>query len=342
MQAKVFERAALDALVTEAFGGAPQTVEAMEGGASSRKYFRVTVPGGKTAVVMFVPDGLTPEEASKERASRWPFLEVHELLVNARVAVPIIYADASPQGYLLLEDLGERTLAQVVASEPARKEALYRRAVSDSVAAQLQLAPLAAGTIVATRRFDEELLKWELDHFREWGLDARGVTLGDNARGRFERLTTALAREIAAMPTAIVHRDYQSRNLMVRGDGTLVWIDFQDALIGPRVYDLVALLNDSYQSFEPAFIGQRIVEAAEAQGLHPETLAFEFHLVTVQRKLKDAGRFVFIDRVKGNPNFLPFVDPTLRKVRRSMAAIGAKHPVVEELASILDPYLPAD
>jgi aminoglycoside/choline kinase family phosphotransferase len=342
MQAKVFDRAVLDALVVRAFGGPPEAVEPMVGGASSRKYFRVTAPGGTKAVVMFVPDGLTPEEASKETNTRWPFLEVHELLTKARIDVPRIYADASQEGYLLLEDLGDRTLAQVLEKDPSQKDALYKQAVADLVAAQLQLAPLSQGTIVATRRFDEELLRWEIDHFREWALEARGVTLPTEARARFDRLATALAREVAAMPTAVVHRDYQSRNLMVREDGRIVWIDFQDALIGPRVYDLVALLNDSYQTFEPAFVGQRIVEAAEAQGLRPDVLAFEFHLVTVQRKLKDAGRFVFIDRVKGNPNFLPFVEPTLKKVRRSMAAVGPKHPVVEELASILDPYLPAD
>lgn len=342
MHAKVFDSAALNALVIQAFGGPPEAVEPMVGGASSRKYFRVTVPGGAKAVVMFVPDGLTPDEASKETNTRWPFLEVHELLTKARIDVPKIYADASKDGYLLLEDLGDRTLAQVLEIDPSQKDALYKRAVSDLVAAQLHLKPLAEGTIVATRRFDEELLRWEIDHFREWALEARGVTLPEQVRGRFDRLATALAREVAAMATAVVHRDYQSRNLMVREDGSIVWIDFQDALIGPRVYDLVALLNDSYQTFDPAFVGQRIVEAAEAQGLRPDILAFEFHLVTVQRKLKDAGRFVFIDRVKGNPNFLPFVEPTLKKVRRSMAAIGSKHPVIEELASILDPYLPAD
>lgn len=342
MQAKVFDRDVLDSLVVRTFGGPPVSVEPMVGGASSRKYFRLVAPGGEKVVAMFVPDGLTPEEASKEQNTRWPFLEVHDLLVRARIDVPRIYADASQDGYLLLEDLGDRTLAQVLEREPARKEELYRRSVADLVAAQLHLAPLAADTIVASRRFDEELLRWEIEHFREWALEARGITLPADARARFDRLATALAREVAAMPTAIVHRDYQSRNLMVREDGRIVWIDFQDALIGPRVYDLVALLNDSYQVFDPAFVGQRIVEAAEAQGLRPDVLAFEFHLVTVQRKLKDAGRFVFIDRVKGNPNFLPFVEPTLKKVRRSMAAVGAKHPVVEELASILDPYLPAD
>ena len=108
---------------------------------------------------------------------------------------------------------------------------------------------------------------------------------------------------------------------MVRPGGSLCWIDFQDALLGPRVYDLVALLNDSYQKFDGAFVDARLDDYARTSGLdageRPE-LRREFDLVTVQRKLKDAGRFVFIDRVKGNPSFLKFVEPTIAKVRASL------------------------
>src|SRR5262249_984311 len=111
-----------------------------------------------------------------------------------------------------------------------------------------------------------------------------------------------------------VHRDYQSRNLMVREGASgaeLVWIDFQDALLGPRVYDLVALLNDSYQTFDRGFVEARLDDFARTSGLDEAArvaLGREFDVVTVQRKLKDAGRFVFIDRVKKNPAFLPYFE----------------------------------
>ena len=118
-----------------------------------------------------------------------------------------------------------------------------------------------------------------------------------------------------------MHRDYQSRNLMVRAGEALCWIDFQDALLGPRVYDLVALLNDSYQVFDRAFVEARLDDYARARGLDAAeraALGREFDLVTVQRKLKDAGRFVFIDRVKQNPSFLA--------LRRADDRQGARQP----------------
>ena len=105
----------------------------------------------------------------------------------------------------------------------------------------------------------------------------------------------------------------------------LVWIDFQDALLGPRVYDLVALLNDSYQDFDDSFVAARLSEYADAAGLDAAAraeLSWQFDLLTVQRKLKDAGRFVFIDQVKKDPSFLGYVEPSLAKVRRALSRLG--------------------
>ena len=66
--------------------------------------------------------------------------------------------------------------------------------------------------------------------------------------------------------------------------------------------------------------------------LDPEALLAEFHLQTVQRKLKDAGRFVFIDRVKGNPSFLPYVKPSLAYVRAALERSPGLAPLHEVLA----------
>jgi aminoglycoside/choline kinase family phosphotransferase len=306
--------------------GAPFHYESMPGGASTRKYFRVLLPAGQTAVAMFVPEGARPEEVQKlvERPE-WPFLEVRSLLEAHAVDVPRVLAEDTARGWLLIEDLGEDTLANVLLRRPHDKATLYTRAVRDLARAQRALAAVPADSIVASRAFDEELLRWEIDHFREWGLDARGFALSAADRAAFDGIGDRLARRIAGWKRHFVHRDYQSRNLMVRPGGGICWIDFQDALLGPRVYDLVALLNDSYQEFDRAFVEARHDEFAREAALDAgerAALGREFDLVTVQRKLKDAGRFVFIDRVKHNPSFLRFVTPTIRKVHAALARLG--------------------
>jgi aminoglycoside/choline kinase family phosphotransferase len=334
---------ALARLLEAAFPGAtPARPELdctpMPGGASTRRYYRVR-RGARTAVGMYVPDGLKAEEIAKGAVdgTRWPFLEVRDLLASRGISVPAVYGEDTARGWVLLEDLGDDTLAAFLAAHPERRQELYTRAATDVAQAQARLAALPEGCVVASRAFDGELLLWEIHHFREWALEARGLALRGPDRARFDAIAERLAARIAAWPRVFVHRDYQSRNLMVRPDGTLCWIDFQDALLGPRAYDLVALLNDSYQTFDRAFVDARLGEYARAADLDAragEDLRREFDLVTVQRKLKDAGRFVFIDRVKKNGSFLRFVEPTIAKVRASLERL-ADDPDMRELSGIL-------
>ncbi|HEX4517384.1 MAG TPA: phosphotransferase, partial [Polyangiaceae bacterium] len=267
---------ALSPLLEKALGTPHVKLEEMAGGASTRRFFRIEAPNGPSAVAMYVP--LPSQEVSKAQESgrRWPFLEVRDLLASRAIRVPALLAEACESGWLLVEDLGE-TLAQHLEHSPEDKPALYQRAVRDLAKAQRALETLPEHSIVLQRAFDADLLRWEIDHFREWALEARGIVLGERDRAVFARATEYLATTIAAWPRGFVHRDYQSRNLMVLPDGpgahALAWIDFQDAMLGPRVYDLVALLGDSYQSFDRAFVDARLAEFATHMGFDAKTEA---------------------------------------------------------------------
>jgi aminoglycoside/choline kinase family phosphotransferase len=335
-------------LVQSRFGVALD-VTPMPGGASTRRYYRLTLPSGKSAVAMYVPEGAKPEEVQKAHdGARWPFLEVRDLLADRGVEVPAILAEDTARGWLVIEDLGDHTLANWLLERPGDKVALYTKAVTDLARAQGALAELPVGCVVGARAFDYELLRWEIEHFKEWGLDARQKPLAAGDADAWERIADGLARRVSELPQGFVHRDYQSRNLMVKRDDRglhLVWIDFQDALLGPRVYDLVALLNDSYQEFDRAFVEARLGEYATAARLSSEdaaALVFEFDLVTVQRKLKDAGRFVFIDMKKSNPSFLKFVTPTIRKVGAALERLAPRDADMAELREILRRALGAE
>jgi aminoglycoside/choline kinase family phosphotransferase len=335
--------APLEALVRR-LGRAVKTLTPMPGGASTRQFVRVALRDGGSAVAMFVPGADRPEESVHDVSARprWPFLDVRDLLEARGVRVPKLLGEDCEHGWLLVEDLGDDTLAARIAAHPEECAPLYTLAAQGLARAQAALRDLPPASVVQGRGFDAALLLWELEHFREWGLDARGRKLSGEDRVAFDGIARRLAGRIGAWPRTFTHRDYQSRNLMV-ASGELVWIDFQDALMGPRVYDMVALLQDSYQDFDAAFIDARLAEYAEAAGLGGEeraALAIEFDLVTVQRKLKDAGRFVFIERVKGNASFLPYIDPTLRKVRAALARMTPHDRDLAELGAILERALP--
>ena len=138
------------------------------------------------------------------------------------------------------------------------------------------------------------------------------------------------------MPEGFVHRDYQSKNLMVGPAGALSILDFQDALVGPRVYDLVALLCDSYVGLDVDLQESMIEHYAALRHIDPIALRREFWLVTLHRKLKDAGRFVYIDRVRKNPDFLQWYPPSLVYVARAIARV----PDVADLGELLHSTIP--
>ena len=333
----------LHSLVTAHLGAPPASIEPMPGGASTRKFFRVRLTSAPhSAVAMFVPDLAHSDEITKAgKPRRWPYLEVRDLLADKGVRVPALLADGTAQGWTVVEDLGDDTVAAHLQAYPHRKALIYQTAVKDLARAQKRLEDLPEDSVVRTRAFDYDLLRWEIDHFREWAMDALERPFSKPARETFDRIGDRLAARVASLPRGFVHRDYQSRNLMVVAgsdeQASLAWVDFQDALMGPQVYDLVALLNDSYQVFDRDFVEERLREFCEERGLGAgahQRVVHEFDLVTVQRKLKDAGRFVFIDRVKKDPSYLRFVEPTIDKVRVSLERL-ADDADMRELAQVL-------
>lgn len=343
------------------------TIEAMPGGMSSRRFFRAALTHSlentttaeegalpSSIVGVFTPDAQLSDEATNHASASkdWPFIAVHHLLDEAGVRVPKVFGVDYASGWMALEDLGDLTLAQALLTRPHEKEGLYRIAVRDVARAHDALSALPAETIINQRRFDQALLHWEIEHFREYALLARGIVPTDSQARRYSELATALAQYVANLPQGFVHRDYQSRNLMWLPSaatataglpaGELVWIDFQDALTGPRIYDLVALLNDSYQTFSRDFVEARLSEYAGWRshlGLTPQSVIAEFDAVTVQRKLKDAGRFVYFHVKNGDPSYLKFVDPTIGKIKDSLKRLDAD-PLFQAWATLLDELLP--
>ena len=138
---------------------------------------------------------------------------------------------------------------------------------------------------------------------------------------------------MAALEPGFVHRDYQSRNLMWRGDRLTV-IDFQDALRGPLVYDLVALLCDSYVDLDAA-LQDAMIAACAGGATRRRRAAAGVLCVAAQRKLKDAGRFVFIDRVRKNPDFLRWYPQSLVYAGRALRTSGYL-----ELSALIERHLP--
>ena len=316
----------------------------LRGDASTRSYFRVHVadaPTGRPAsvIVMLLPeDAFKSDEGGKQADNqRLPFLEVAELLESKGLPVPSIYVEDLANRIILLEDLGDLTFEQQLRRTPRSDwQRLYGAAVDLLADLHERCVDLPSASIVSQRSFDRELLDWELDHFRAWGLEALFGPLDAAQTATVAAGFSTLVHEIEAMPYGFVHRDYQSKNLMVGPGGALTLIDFQDSMLGPRVYDLVALLCDSYVSLDLDLQESMIERYAALRRIQPSALRREFWLVALHRKLKDAGRFIYIDRVRENPDFLQWYPQSLVYVGRALG----QAPGFEALKRLLKGTIP--
>jgi hypothetical protein len=104
-------------------------------------------------------------------------------------------------------------------------------------------------------------------------------------------------------------------------------------------YDMVALLCDSYVELPLSLQTTMLARYCERVGMaqHARASFVEgFWRVAVQRKLKDAGRFVFIDQARSNPDFLRWYPRSLRYVGRALAQLGD----YDELNGVLHRLVP--
>ncbi len=329
-------------------------VEPLVGQASARGYLRLrlseALPSGATSVMLVLlgDDPLGLEEVTSEGVpAELPFNDVRRFLAGRGVSVPEVLVDRWQEGWQVQTDLGDRTLKASLEglNRPAFR-AQMQAGVDFLVDFQVRVWCEGPDRCVAfDHHFDHGVLRWELDHFTEWGLEAWfGADLDGDTRGDLDRWFDRIAHSLAARGDRLVHRDFQSTNLMSTAQG-LVLIDFQDAHVGTEAYDLVAYLRDSYVELTPEEIEDLLAryEAARAAAGIPVAGDFRdlFHLQTVQRKLKDAGRFVFIDRVKGKPGYLPYIEPSLGYVAAALDRLPEYAGLKELLARWVPQFKPS-
>jgi aminoglycoside/choline kinase family phosphotransferase len=277
--------------VERAFGSAIRELTPLPGGAGARRYWRALGVDGGSAILMHAvsedPHILPP--ALRATPSRpLPFVAVTELLARHGLPVPEIFDVDEDARWVLLEDLGDRHLSDL----PRAEQAVRQAEAVEVLAAAHAIPPCDA--LPFRRRFDEEWILFELDHFLEYAV---APTLRTALRSEL----VALARCIARLPSVLCLRDFQSQNLMIDPQDRLRILDYQDALCAPPELDLAALLHDSYVEIDAARRAELLerYRTAARREVDPGSLA----LLTVQRKAKDYGRFRYVSQVKGDTRF---------------------------------------
>lgn len=304
-----------------ASGLAPRVsrVVPLAGDASDRRYFRVRLDDGETVVLALY--------AGPFDIATLPFANVAGLLQRMALPVPAILGHADTDGVLALQDLGDVTLqAHLGATTATERIRLYQEAVSLLAVLQRRGSELASDRYLPYGlAFDVEKLTWELEFFVQQFLERhRGVTLQATEREALREEWSAIAAELAAEPRVLCHRDYHSRNLMLRY-GRLYVIDFQDARLGPDTYDLASLLRDSYVDLPDREVDDLIAHFLAVTGGATDGLAQfrrRFDVMSVQRNLKALGTFGYQTTTRRNPVYVQHMPRTLGYVKANLEKYG--------------------
>ena len=289
--------------LTTAHALLPSTLRIASADASFRRYLRIDTASGETRIVM---------DAPPDKENCQPFVHVAALMHAAGLHAPEVLDWQREDGFMLLSDLGDRTMMSAIDAEhPQANQALYLQAVDALVQWQQASRP---GQLPP---YDEALLRRELGLFPDWYLaQHKGLTVDGQMRETLDKAFDVIVQRNLAAPTVYVHRDFMPRNLMMPfRNEQLGVLDFQDAVHGPVTYDIASLMRDAFLSWEEDFVLDitiRYWEKARKVGLmdfedwHSDFGAFyrAVEWMGLQRHLKVAGIFARLTLRDGKPKYL--------------------------------------
>ncbi len=302
----------------------PVSVEAILKGGSGRKFWRVNIADRSLILVRY----------SEERPENSYFVEIASFLARVGVRVPNIYFHTPADGLILMEDAGGTDLWSFRNDSWLQRRALYQRTLDQALILHTR-AHAAPKRPHLQAEFDVALYKWEQDYFiehclqRHFGLSTEDVDRHVN-RGRLLQIT----EHLAAQPRCLVHRDFQSQNIIIR-DGDACLIDFQGLRPGLAQYDLASLLFDPYVTLTDAEREELLhhyLSGLHGPGPHDEAHFMAlFDLCAMQRLMQALGAYGKLGHTDHREEFLEHIPVAIPRLCEVLGRIAG----MESLRALL-------
>ena len=299
------------------------TLDALPGDASARRYFRL--PGAaKSCLLMDMPPGLLDVR---------PYLRIAGHLRDLGLRTPEIYAADPDCGLALIEDLGDQTFNTLLQQGVSEIE-LYRLAIDQLI--HLHRQPVA--TAIDAPHYDEAILLREAAQLADWFYTALTEShIAPEVREDYLDVWRSILDAMPEPPISLVLLDFHVDNLLRLPDGACGILDFQDARIGPAVYDVMSLLEDARRDVTPAVVSE-IKTRYLASRPTAEHAAFEpwYAVLAAQRHCKVLGYFVRFCIQEGKRQYLAHIPRVVRLLERHVQT----EPRLKSLRDWLDEHLP--
>ena len=285
-------------------------VEWLAGDGSDRSYYRLKPNGAEQTYVLMK---LCGADAEALKDGRYDWIAIQKLLTANKVSTPLCIRECPELQSIIIEDYGNLTFETCIKNQLNKTKKFYEQA-AELLVSFLKIPQ--SNHVWTSRSFDQERLSWELDffnkHFIQGVLD---LNFDAKKTQRFTEDNASLSSYLAPLSKYFCHRDFHSRNIMVK-DEKLAVIDFQDARLGAAAYDLVSLCFDAYV---PLSVDQRLETLEEILKVVEKKVSSDvaseirqsWPAVFLQRQLKAIGSFGYLANVKNKPMYLSYAPKAL-------------------------------
>jgi aminoglycoside/choline kinase family phosphotransferase len=305
--------AEIGAFLREA-GWAGAARAALAGDASARRYDRLS-QGGGTAVLMDAPPDADPVSGGDQTA----FVTIAERLRAAGLSAPRVLHARPARGLVLLEDLGDGSYTRLLAERPGDEPGLYVAAAEALAALQ---ARAEARDLASWTEAMPELAALAIDWYAPEAAAARPALVATVAE---------LLDRLAERDEVLVHRDWHADNLLWLpgrpGVARVGVLDFQDAMRGPREYDLTSYLHDARRDVSPEARGAALDRWLELNGAEAEGAGARLALCRAQRNLRILGVFARLSLRDGKARYPGLIPRVWAHLQAALA-----HPALAPLA----------
>jgi N-acetylmuramate 1-kinase len=305
-------------------------IRPIEKGGSDRKFYRIRCSENQTLIL--VKYNLEGEE-NQHYVEIAKFLDVHG------IRVPKIYFHDASEGLIWIEDLGAQDLYSYRDDTWLVRRAFYESALDEII----KLHSLPESACVEMKQhlpaeFNAALYRWEQRYFFNNCL-GRYFKVSESKRKELAALPRLreIAKHLASLPRVLVHRDFQSQNIIIQ-NGQANLIDFQGMRPGLPEYDLASLLFDPYVELSSGERSELISYYRQKQTDNERTIDRLFddtlQLCAMQRLMQALGAYGFLGLVRGHEHFLRYVPRAVRSLLEIAAEIDDLKPLTSVLADL--------
>ncbi len=305
---------------------------ALKADASHRTYERIIQNDGKSVIFM---------DAPPEKEETLPFINIAKFLNDNDLSAPKVIKADTNNGFLLLEDFGDESYTKILSNNSALSSAtteteIYENAIDALI--HLQNVPTSA---IKLDNYDESMLVKESMRFIEWYVSIlNGEKLNKTVQEEYVIILKHLIASTKILPNVVVLRDFHADNLMWlqnrSGFRKVGLLDFQDAVIGSSVYDLVSLLEDARRDVSPQLADHLITRYLKAfPDISRKDFQAAYSIFGIQRNLKIVGFCAAQEAKNKNPYYLSLLPRVWRYINHDL-----KHPLLLPMKAWLTKVVP--